>query len=269
MRIRNFTVFSAALMLGIFAFSGCKNNNASDRECIYQTALLQSLMLGDYYGSVSVGELKKCGDTGIGTFDGVNGELVMLDGVVYAALSDGRMEVMGDDVTVPFSNVTFVEADVKETVKDVSSMENLKGKMTDIIEKCGTNYFYMAKIKADCDYVQYRSEYKQNEPYKPLAEVMLTDQVVFEDKNLSGTIVALYCPNFMNGLNTSGWHFHFISDDKTKGGHVLNVKFSKGEATIDKTENFKMLLPQGEFFKTLDLTTDLEKAINKVEKNTD
>ena len=51
----------------------------ADRETIYQVSLLQGLTLGDYNGSVSVKQLKQKGDTGIGTFEGVNGELIMVD----------------------------------------------------------------------------------------------------------------------------------------------------------------------------------------------
>ena len=57
---------------------------------LFQTALLQSLMLGEYDGVITVKELKTYGDTGIGTFQGVNGELIMTGGKVYQALWDGR-----------------------------------------------------------------------------------------------------------------------------------------------------------------------------------
>ena len=63
----------------------------TDKETMYQVALLQSLTQGYYDGIITVGELKQHGDTGIGTFEGVNGELIALDGVVYQALSDGQM----------------------------------------------------------------------------------------------------------------------------------------------------------------------------------
>ena len=71
-------------------------NAAGDRESLYQVSLLQGLTFGDYTGSVTVAELKKMGDIGIGTFDKLNGELIMLDGVVYRAAGDGSVEVVGD-----------------------------------------------------------------------------------------------------------------------------------------------------------------------------
>ena len=99
------------------------------------------------------------------------------------------------------------------------------------------------------------------------AVVDMQIQMIFDSENISGTVVGLYCPDYMDGLNTAGWHFHFISDDKQKGGHVLDVRFSQAEAVIDKTEKFKMDLPGDEMFKEADMTTDLDEAITKVEKN--
>ena len=59
-----------------------------DRETIYQVLLLQGLTFGDYNGSVLVADLKKRGDIGIGTFEGLNGEMIAVDGMVY----HGRIE---------------------------------------------------------------------------------------------------------------------------------------------------------------------------------
>ena len=88
----------------------------ADRETIYQVSLLQGLTLGDYNGSVSVKQLKQKGDTGIGTFEGVNGELIMVDGTVYRAKSDGSVETAPDDETIPFANVTFFDTDEKQDI---------------------------------------------------------------------------------------------------------------------------------------------------------
>lgn len=260
----------AAVLAFCLLFSGCagqKNGTKEEKDTLYQTALLQSLMLGDYYGSVSVGDLKKCGDIGIGTFDGLNGELIMLDGKVYSGLSDGTLREMSDDVTVPFSDVTFFEADFSSEISAVTSLDDLKAKADEAIGESGTNYFYMVRIDGMFQHVEYRSEYEQKEPYKPLADVMATDQVLFEKDGISGTIVGLYCPDYMDGLNTSGWHFHFVSSDLSTGGHLLSAEFDTANAKYDKTTGFAMLLPEEKAFRELDLTSDLEQAISKVEKN--
>ena len=94
---------------------------AADRESIAQVALLQSLAQGYFGGTITAGELRTLGDTGIGTFEGLNGEMIVLDGVVYQALGDGRVIVCPDETIIPFSNVTFFDKDIAvklENVKD-------------------------------------------------------------------------------------------------------------------------------------------------------
>ena len=78
-----------------------------NKDVLYQVSLLQGLTNGDYYGSVPVTELKQHGDTGIGTFNKLNGELIMLDGGVYRAAGDGSVEAVSDEETIPFSIVTL------------------------------------------------------------------------------------------------------------------------------------------------------------------
>ena len=239
----------------------------ADRETIFQVSLLQGLTLGDYYGSVTVGELKEKGDTGIGTFEGVNGELVMVDGVVYRAKSDGSVEIAPDEETIPFSNVTFFDADVTEEISGISSVDDLKSYLNEKVNELGKNNFYMIRIDGAFKNVFARSELKQEEPYKTLADALSTDQREFDFAGASGTVVGLYCPEYMRDLNAAGWHFHFISEDKQSGGHVLDLDIDNAELKWDSTKGFNMLLPDTKMFPTLDLTTDQSEDIKKVETN--
>ena len=237
----------------------------ADRETIYQVSLLQGLTLGDYYGSVSVKDLKEKGDTGIGTFEGVNGELVMVDGNVYRATSDGSVEEAPDDETIPFSNVTFFDADETEDISGISSIADVKKLLDEKVEKLGKNQFYMVRIDGKFKKMHARSELKQELPYKPLAEALATDQREFSWDDIEGTVVALYCPQYMEDLNAVGWHLHFISEDKKLGGHVLDLEVDTAKLKIDATQGFNMQLPDTEMFPTLDLTKDQSDDIKKVE----
>ena len=114
-----------------------------------------------------------------------------------------------------------------------------------------------------------RSEYAQDKPYKPLAEVLETDQTFFDYENVDGTVVGLYCPPYMEKMNATGWHFHFVSDDKTKGGHILGLKFDSADLKWDYTDTFDMIIPDNEMFDEFDLTVDQSEDIKKVEKNED
>ena len=232
---------------------------------LFQTALLQSLMQGEYDGVITVKELKTYGDTGIGTFQGVNGELIMLDGKVYQALWDGSVKIASDDETVPFANVTFFDADVKKegvTAKDMKALQDI---MTSAAKEHGINQFYMVKVSGLMPNIHVRSELAQNEPYKPLNDALKTDQREFEYKDIRGTLVALYCPNYMSGLNSTGWHLHFVSDDGTKGGHVLNVETKDCLLAMDVISEFNMIVPNRKSFNDKDLSVNMQKDIEAVE----
>ncbi len=237
----------------------------AEREVINQVSLLQGLTFGDYNGSIPVARLKELGDIGIGTFDALNGELIMLEGVVYRAAYDGAIEIVADEETIPFSNVTFFDADEVIQLTDIDSVGALKTALDKKVSESGENRFYMIKAEGTFSTMNVRSELPQTKPYKPLAVVLETDQTFFDYDNIQGTVVGLYCPAYMNDLNAVGWHFHFVSDDRLYGGHVLDLSAETIEVSIDRTDSFAMVLPDNEMFNTFDLTIDQSEDIKKVE----
>lgn len=236
-------------------------------ETAYQVALLQSLTQGYYDGIIKVSELKRHGDIGIGTFEGVNGEMIVLDGKVYQALGDGSVKEADENETVPFSNVTFFDSDIKETLSDIEDVNALKTALDKIVDQNGRNMFYFVRIDGVFEKMYVRSELKQEKPYKSLDEALATDQREFNYDNAKGTVVGLYCPDYMAGLNTPGWHFHFISDNRTKGGHILGLTFTSAEAQLDQTPEFDMILSDSETYQGMELSKDVSDAIKKVETN--
>lgn len=243
-----------------------ETTETSDRETVFQVSLLQGLTFGDYHGSLSAKELKTHGDTGIGTFDGLNGELIMVDGSIYRAAGDGSVEEVEDTETIPFSNVTFIDEDEKQEISDVADFETLTNMLNEKVAELGENRFYMIRIDGEFNTVNARSEYAQEEPYEPLADVLEHDQTFFDYENVKGTVVGLYCPPYMADLNATGWHLHFVSDDRTKGGHVLGLDIANADITWDYTDGFAMHLPDNDSFNNFDLTIDQSEDIEKVEK---
>ena len=237
-------------------------------ESIYQVALLQSLAQGYFDGSMTVADLKTHGDTGIGTFDGLNGEMIVLDGVVYQAIGDGSVVVPADDETVPFSNVTFFEEDLTLPLSTIPDMASLQAALNEIVESNGANLFYMVKIPGTFSTIKVRSEIKQEKPYRNLDVALAADQNEFDFENIKGTMVGLYCPDYMGDLNSVGWHFHFLTEDLTQGGHVLQVSVDEATAMLDATPGFELFLPEDEAFQDMELSKDMDEAIHKAETAT-
>ena len=235
---------------------------------IYQVSLLQGLAYGDYYGSITVAKLKQHGDIGIGTFDRLNGELIMLDGEVYRAAGDGTVEIVSHEETIPFCVATFMEADITKQLQNIPDYEALVRALDQMVAERGLNRFYMIRINGTFRRMHVRSVHAQEEPYRPLVTVLQQEQTFFDYENIDGTVVGIYCPPYMAQLNAVGWHMHFLSADKAKGGHVLGLDIEDAVLQWDDIDAFHVQLPQNRMFAGLDLTVDQSADIEKIEKNT-
>lgn len=260
-------LFASIFIVSILAVSAVSAGNGflAKDDAIHQVSLMQAFMHGEYDGVITVKELKSFGDTGLGTFEGVNGEMIVLDGVVYQAAADGSINIMDDNETVPFSTVTPFDEDEKIAEISASSFEDLTAQLDKEIKKYGVNNIYVAKIKGDFSNITVRSVVKQEKPYKEFTEVAKVDQKVFNLTNQSGTIVAVYFPEYMSALNMHGWHLHFLNDAKDKGGHVLGLTMEKGSGGMDTIQEFDMILPKTDSFVNMDFSENMTAKINSVE----
>jgi acetolactate decarboxylase len=232
--------------------------DGTNGDVLYQVALIQSLVQGYYDGIITVGELKQHGDTGIGTFEGLNGEMIVLDGTVYQAVADGSITIPADEETVPSGSVTFFDTDKTLTLSGISDMAALQESLNDVVSELGANCFYMVKIEGMFDSIKVRSEYKQEKPYRPFDEALAQDQTEFDYEDIRGTVVGLYYPDYMGDLNNTGWHFHFINEDRTLGGHVLQVSVAEAEAAFDMTDGFEMTLSREAVFQGMELAKNVD-----------
>lgn len=258
------------LLLVLFLGTGCQSvsKQAIPRDdTLYQVSLLNALMLGEYDGFVPVSTLQQEGDIGIGTFDTLDGEMIMLDGVVYKARATGEVVVVDPTITVPFAVVTAFDADMPAMqVKDIADLNMLKENLEAMITQNGNDFncFYVARIEGTFPLAHVRSVPGQEKPYKRLSEIAAT-QKEFIYENLEGTIVAFRCPEYVQGINLPKWHLHFLSGDKTKGGHLLDAKLSQGNIQIDTIREFHLVLPESNSFSNMDIANDLSKETTKVE----
>lgn len=235
----------AAIMLLLIStsYSGTHTVAEEHQDSLFQTAIMQSLVEGVYDGDLTLRELKEHGDFGVGTYNRLNGEMVALDGVFYRVRSDGKIEIPDDSTKTPFAIVTFF--DTNETLKpaDKLSCEELMS----FIEKAlpAENIFYAIKVHGSFEYMKTRSVPEQTAPYPPLSEVIKIESH-FEFKDITGTIVGLWLPEYMGKINQPGFHFHFISDDRKSGGHVLDCKTDNVVIEIDYMRELDLEVPDTE-----------------------
>ena len=240
------------------------NSDNPDRDTLTQYSTINALLDKVYEGEMTIEEVKQHGNFGLGTFNSLNGEMVIYNRHVYRISADGVAREPGDDEKIPFTLVTYFETDLKEYISAGISLDSLEKKLDSIIPT--KNIFYAIKISGEFERVKTRSVPKQNKPYKSLAEITKT-QPTFEFKNVKGTVIGFRCPQYFEGINVPGYHFHFLTENRKAGGHILELITGKDTLDLDKTSNYSLLLPENEEFYNLDLTPDKGEILEQVERN--
>ena len=234
---------------------------------MYQVSTLQALALGYTRAVITVGELKKHGDIGLGTFEDVNGEMIFIDGVCCRATEDGTAVTADDEMGVPFSSVSFMNDDRVFAMEPVSDINTLKDLLTLRIEEgFGLNSMHIVRIDGFFSRVDARSEAPYRSQHVTLKDVLSRTQRDFRFTDIRGSLVCVYYPDFMDGINAPGWHLHFISEDRTKGGHVFDLEMTEGTAALMKIGRIEIQLPKDPAFDTYSLKSADDKEIKEVEQ---
>jgi acetolactate decarboxylase len=234
------------------------------RHTLTQNSTIDALLAGSYDGTMTCRELLTKGDFGVGTFDRLDGEMLVLDGKVFQIKSDGKVYQPSLDLTTPFAAVCRFSPQNNITLPEGVDMDAIKllldQKVPDI------NSFCAIKIKGTFRKMHTRAVPAQKKPYPLLAEIA-SHQPEFTMENIPGTIVGLRSPPFVTGIGVPGYHLHFISDDLKQGGHVLGFELTHGNAFTDVCNKFNLLLPEGQSdFHQLDLSKDRSKELQQVEQ---
>ena len=248
------------LVVALLAFSATP---ATSGDTLVQVSTIDALVKGIYDGTFTFGALRKLGDFGIGTLDELDGEMLALDGGFYQFTADGMAHRIDDTAETPFSAVTFFKSEKSVRLGKTGSMAALQTRLD--AETASENLFHAIRISGGFSMMSFRSVSKQKPPYVTLPEAV-KHQSVFKLENVRGTLVGFRCPPFVRGINVPGYHFHFISEDRKSGGHVIDCAVNEATVEWDVLENLKLLLPHDEAFLKADFTTHDAKALESVEK---
>ena len=236
---------------------------AQDQEALYQVSLLDALLAGDYEGSVKVGELLRHGDLGLGTFDALDGEMVVNAGVAYRVDPQGVPQPVPPTATTPFAQVTFFSPDLTFPAPKGLDFAGLQKWLATRLPS--PNYVYAVRLTGVFDRVKARTVLRQVKPYPPLVKACET-QVVFEWKNLQGELVGFISPGYMKGIGAPGWHLHFLGAAKRRAGHLLEVTIREALVEVDLTPRFLLVLPESKEFMQMDFARDRGQALKVVEQ---
>ncbi len=231
---------------------------------VFQNSTIDALLAGVFDGDLTCGELLQHGDFGIGTFDALDGEMILVDGRLRQVKADGRVYAPSHKVKTPFATVCHFRPDATFDMSGPMDFGAV-GKAVDRVVP-NLNVFCAIRIEGRFRMMRTRSVPRQQKPYPALPEVARV-QPEFPMENVEGTIVGFRCPSFVKGVNVPGYHLHFLSADESRGGHILALELEAGRCSVDRLDRFCLRLPGTVTdFATTDLAKDRVKELESVER---
>ena len=227
-----------------------------------QVSLFSVLLSGRYGGVISVGELKKLGNMAIATMDRLDGEVQMIDGVVYQACADGHVYRPDDDATIPFGTIAEFHAERTVKLSDVPSYEEFEARMDELCT--AENVPLAIHFPGTFNHMKVRAVARQERDGVGLAEAA-KDEAVFEFHNVRGDLVGFRLPGYVKGINAPGWHLHFVDAERRHGGHVVNFSIQEGELRCCNASDFQIRLPDAATLSGLNLARDWSDELKQAE----
>jgi len=232
-----------------------------EHPTLYQVSTAGALVEGVYQGAVSVGVVREHGDFGLGTFEDLDGEMVVLDGHVFRVGSDGGVGEVHDDARTPFAVVTRFGDPPAVTVDARGGFADLAAAIDRL--RRSANVFVAVRVDGHFDAVHVRAACR-TAPGVPLA-VATEQQSEFELGPVSGTMVGFWSPPYASGVEVAGYHLHFLTDDRRAGGHVLDCRAAELAVRLQEESDVHLALPHTTAFRGADLTHDPTADLDRAE----
>ena len=229
---------------------------------LFQVSTSGALVDGISQGVVTVGELKQHGDLGLGTFADLDGELVIVDGRFWRVPGSGAVREAVDSDLAPFAVVTSFHPDRTAELASVVSINELHRQLDG--SRTSNNLFFWIRIDGRFGYVHTRAVCKTDRGVG-LADATAR-QSEFDFRDVVGTIVGFWTPTYARTVNIAGWHLHFLNEDHSGGGHVLDIAGTALRAQVQHLDDFRMAIPECPEFLKADLTRDPSTVLDKAER---
>ncbi|HYZ69196.1 MAG TPA: acetolactate decarboxylase [Mycobacterium sp.] len=230
---------------------------------IFQTSTMGALLDGVYEGNVSIRELLQHGDFGLGTFNSLDGEMLVLDGVCYQLRADGSATVADLDEQTPFAAVTWFRPDEILEVSEPCDRAALRTLIDDAL--ASANLMVAVRVTGDFSTIRTRTVTKQQRPYRPFTEATHDQQqVTFAE--VTGTLAGFRMPDYEQGISVAGYHSHFIDNDRQHGGHALDYRLIRGTVEVSVRSELHLSLQRTPQFLGANLAgTDIDTQIRQTE----
>ncbi len=88
----------------------------------------------------------------------------------------------------------------------------------------------------------------------------------FSLANMKGSLVGYFVPQVYQSIIIAGFHFHFINDARTKGGHVFDFKCENATLSLQSCMTLEIMLPLTAQFEEMNLNQEIEEEQRVAEK---
>jgi acetolactate decarboxylase len=230
---------------------------------VYQTSTMGALLQGVYDGEVTIRELLRHGNFGLGTFNRLDGEMLVLDGVGYQLRSDGSATIADPEQKTPFAAVTWFHADHTLEVSEPCDRAAVQARIDGALES--TNLMVAVRVVGHFSLMRTRTVTEQHQPYRPFTEAT-KDQQEVTFTGVTGTLAGFRMPEFEQGISVAGYHSHFINEDREHGGHALDYRLVRGTVEISVRSELHLSLQRTPEFLSAELTgADIDDQIRQTE----
>ena len=232
-----------------------------ERHSLFQVSTSNALVRGVFAGAITVGELRSHGDFGLGTFAGLDGELIMLEGTCYRAGFGGQIEAVDEASEVPFALVTRFTADSEEEVGAITAIAVLTTEIDRLLPS--QNLFTGIRIDGVFGSLMMRAACPAQGGEGLLDATR--HQSEFQADDIEGTLVGFWAPEYSQAVSVPGYHFHFLSEDRSIGGHVLDLRSGPLVVQLQTEPDVHLAMPETAEFLAADLTGDHRDALEAAE----
>jgi acetolactate decarboxylase len=229
---------------------------------LFQVSTSGALVTGIYSGVVSVHSILKHGDFGLGTFENLDGEMVVLEGCAYRVQGSGKVSEAALSAAAPFVVVTRFDPSVDVEIPAVASIASL-GKCCDE-HRTSDNIFYAIRLDGYFARIRTRAVSPPGDDARQIDAAKAQAEFTFAD--ISGTLVGFWSPSFSSAFSIPGYHLHFMSDDRKHGGHLLDCSAGALRLRIEPLTDFHVALPENETFLRADLSKNTAEELAYAEQ---
>jgi acetolactate decarboxylase len=230
---------------------------------LFQASTIGALLDGAFDGDLSFAELAEHGDLGLGTLNGLDGEMIAVDGEFLRADVDGAVHPVPPEARTPFAVVTRFEPEVDERIDGHPGHDELLARIDALLPAGAASC--AIRLDGRFDLVRARSVPAQSPPYRPLTEVV-AEQHVFELRDVEGTTLGFRFPAYAEGIEVGGYHLHFVTADRSRGGHVLDSRSNGLRVRLDPSNDLHVELPPEVDLADPDLAAETHAAVAAVER---